>query len=180
MKTVYFVRHGETTANVDRVLAGSRTDTPLTTKGIEQAKITAEALRPINYDLLISSPLIRAHDTAKIIADIHAYNGPIVVSDLLLERDFGDATSKPYEEFGDAVEKGTVTGIEPLDDFASRAEAAIKWLNEQDADVMVVVSHGGFGQMFGTVLAGNNPQNFRDYHHLDNAEYYVLSIGPDL
>lgn len=177
MKTIYFVRHGETTANVERVLAGSRTNTPLTAKGIEQAVVTAEALRPVAYDLLISSPLVRARDTAQIIAEIHAYQGPIVESDLLLERDFGKATSKPYEEIGDAVETGNVEGLESLEDFALRAQASIRWLNEQDAEVMVVVSHGGFGQMFGTVLEGKNPQNFREYHHLDNAEYYVLTIG---
>lgn len=63
---VYLVRHGETAWNKARKLQG-QTDIPLNDYGIELAEITAKALEDINFDYVLSSPLIRAVQTADII-----------------------------------------------------------------------------------------------------------------
>lgn len=73
MKVVYFVRHGESRANVEKVFAGSRYDVPLTAAGLQQAKATG-MLRDKPIDIIVSSPLQRAKQTAKCIAEEIGYN----------------------------------------------------------------------------------------------------------
>ena len=60
------MRHGETNGNLRGVIQGW-TDEPLNDKGRKLAKITAQALRDIKFDVVISSPLQRAYETAQII-----------------------------------------------------------------------------------------------------------------
>ncbi len=64
---IYIIRHGQTELNSKRVLQG-RSDYPLNEIGIQQAKEAAEKLQGITFDTVYSSPLIRALQTAKIIA----------------------------------------------------------------------------------------------------------------
>ena len=63
---VYLIRHGETDWNSVRKLQG-QTDIRLNDYGIELAKLTAEGLKDVDFDLIYSSPLIRAVETAEII-----------------------------------------------------------------------------------------------------------------
>ena len=58
--TVYFVRHGETTANRDGILQGVSGDYPLTDQGEEQAIKTGLALQHVNWDAIFTSDLPRA------------------------------------------------------------------------------------------------------------------------
>lgn len=64
---IYFVRHGETKANRERLLFG-QLDLDLTEEGIKQAKHVAKKLSKVKTDLIISSPLKRAKHTTDIIA----------------------------------------------------------------------------------------------------------------
>jgi isoleucyl-tRNA synthetase len=66
----YFVmRHGETKANVNKVWdCDVNNHEPLTEHGIEQVKKSAESLKGIAFDLIISSPYERTKETAKIVA----------------------------------------------------------------------------------------------------------------
>lgn len=57
---VCFVRHGETTANRDRILQGVSGDYPLTDRGLAQARHAGEALRGREWHLVLSSDLNRA------------------------------------------------------------------------------------------------------------------------
>ena len=69
---IYFVRHGETKANVHRLLFGHM-NLDLTKNGIKQAKQAAKHLARAGlklaptFDYIISSPLKRTKHTAKII-----------------------------------------------------------------------------------------------------------------
>ena len=71
MKKIYFVRHGQTTWNVENKICGA-TDIPLTDFGHEQAVQTAHKLleQGITADEILYSPLIRAKDTAMHISEI--------------------------------------------------------------------------------------------------------------
>jgi probable phosphoglycerate mutase len=58
---VCFVRHGETTSNRDRILQGVTGDSPLTERGLKQARSAGEALRTQHaWDIILSSDLKRA------------------------------------------------------------------------------------------------------------------------
>ena len=63
---LYLVRHGETDWNKVKRIQG-QVDIPLNQFGKRLAEETAEGLRDIPFDLCISSPLSRAHETARII-----------------------------------------------------------------------------------------------------------------
>ena len=59
---IYFVRHGETIWNKEKKIQG-QSDIPLNEYGRELAYVTANALQDIPFDIVYSSPLIRAKET---------------------------------------------------------------------------------------------------------------------
>lgn len=65
-----------------------RKDSPLTEKGIKQANELAKRIKNINFNVIYSSPLGRAMETAKIIRAQR--NTPIIKDDRLMEIDLGD------------------------------------------------------------------------------------------
>lgn len=86
---IYLIRHGETDWNTVRLLQGA-TDIPLNQNGIEVAEITAEQLKDVPFDLIFTSPLSRARQTAEILR--RDRNIPIIEEARLREISFG-----PYE-----------------------------------------------------------------------------------
>ena len=67
---LFLVRHGSTEANERKpfVLQGSEIDTPLTTKGWQQAREVAAFLREVEFSAIYASPMIRAQQTASLCA----------------------------------------------------------------------------------------------------------------
>lgn len=63
---IYLIRHGVTDANKCKSLQG-RTDISLNEQGRELARVTAEGLKNIYFDIIFTSPLKRARETAEII-----------------------------------------------------------------------------------------------------------------
>ncbi len=82
----YFIRHGETDWNKEKRLQG-RTDIPLNDAGRQQARDALKKIIPLNLDLIVSSPLMRAKETALIINE--ALRLPLHFDDNLVERHFG-------------------------------------------------------------------------------------------
>lgn len=86
------VRHGETDFNKENRFVGT-TDQSLNKKGREQAKKTGEYLldwsikNQITYEVILTSPLKRCHETAKIINQF--FNIDVDKEDLLRERNYG-------------------------------------------------------------------------------------------
>ena len=66
---LYVVRHGQSESNMQGKWGGHY-NTPLTSKGSEQAKQLADELANINFEIIVSSSLIRARQTAEIITNI--------------------------------------------------------------------------------------------------------------
>ena len=90
IKTVVgILRHGQTDWNIDFRLQGV-TDIPLNETGIAQARDAAAVIDPADWDLILTSPLSRARDTAQIVAEVNGL-GDALVETLLLERSFGEA-----------------------------------------------------------------------------------------
>lgn len=83
---IYITRHGETQWNKKGMMQGWR-NSDLTEKGIENAKRLGESLKDINFDVIYSSPLDRAIDTAKCING--ESNTKIVLVESLKEMGFG-------------------------------------------------------------------------------------------
>lgn len=163
MKHLYFVRHGQSQANVDRVFAG-QFDTQLTALGIKQAKIAALKAKGLQIDHIISSPLSRAHDTAKIIAGAIGYPmDKIELNSLLMERGYGSAVGLPWDT---DIDLDGFADIETMDSVAERAHLAYNHIRILPYDTILVVGHGTFWQKFyaaihpGKVVTGaDEPDN---------------------
>lgn len=69
VNTLYFVRHGENRANLTREFSHRKIDYPLTDRGIEQARQTAAYFQDQGIAAIYASPLLRAAQTARIIAE---------------------------------------------------------------------------------------------------------------
>ena len=110
-KTVlYVVRHGESEGNINGDITGA--NPPLTARGRMQAHELAQSLLQLKIDAVYSSPLVRAHHTAQVIAD--SRNLPITISPQIKERYFGSLEGKKgdevrslYKQKYDAFEKAT-------------------------------------------------------------------------
>lgn len=93
---LYFARHGQTEMNLTSSLQ-SYSDgklSLLTQKGREQAHILGDHLQPVPFVHVYSSPLLRALETAAIVAP----HNEIMPLSGLRERSFGDLECKPYKE----------------------------------------------------------------------------------
>lgn len=171
MKTVYFVRHGESQSNIEGFYAGSRYDVPLTSKGLEQADRTAAQLKGKVPDLIVASPLLRAKTTAEHIAKKLGYKKEIVLEPLLKERDFGDASG---EKWGSAIEEqienGTVKDLETVEQLAERMQRLLDWFRDAPGETILAVGHGTAERMLQTVYLGKPAAAFLETRELDNTE----------
>ena len=84
---LYFARHGESEANVLRVVSNRGFQHPLTARGRDQAQALAEALERVTLTHLYSSPLQRAVETAEILAAAQGLS--FEINDALREYDCG-------------------------------------------------------------------------------------------
>src|SRR3990172_1726506 len=102
MTLLYLIRHGRSTWNAEGRVQG-QADAPLDDTGREQAQKLAQKLRDIGFEAFYSSPLSRASETAKIVAEPHDL--PITLDERLMERSFGDWTGKLAAEVDEEMKK---------------------------------------------------------------------------
>lgn len=92
MKVLILVRHGQVAANARGLLLG-RADPPLTETGYRQACALAKALpRPVR---VVSSPLLRARQTAAVLTGTREDCGDVEVDRRWIEMDYGDLDGQP-------------------------------------------------------------------------------------
>src|SRR3989344_1509261 len=150
MKTIYFVRHGESEANNLGLSAGSEFDTPLTDIGRKQAQKTGQDLKDKNIQLIVSSSQGRAIETAEIIARKIGYNPKeIVRNELFVERGMGIYSRGPDEKYLKAAASGESLheSVESVDDMHKRVTQGLKWLEGFKEQTILIVSHGGVSRI---------------------------------
>lgn len=153
MKRLYFIRHGESTFNSNHAWNGS-SDMPLTAKGRAQAKQAGmEAKKEgLVFDIIISSPLSRALDTAKIVASELGYpDDNIVISDRFVEREFGKLEGRRdlvagTKYFIDESAIDPYDGVEKLTDLQKRMDDFLAHLHTLPHDTILLIGHGGSGR----------------------------------
>lgn len=94
MLSLYFVRHGQTEWNEAKRIQG-RKDSPLTTKGLRDAKHLSDHLTHIDWTAIYSSPSKRTVKTAKIIKANHPKR--ILLKEDLLEMHLGKSEGETME-----------------------------------------------------------------------------------
>lgn len=140
----YFVRHGETEANRNQLLAGSGLDHPLTQNGHDQARKLARALRrhiPHPVHKIYVSNMTRARQTAGYLAEELTLQVQIVPD--LREWHLGEWEGKTFAEFGpQLIGDGEPAQGESRKSFYSRIERAWQGIHSH-TEPYVIVSHGG-------------------------------------
>ena len=97
MTTCLLVRHGQSQANVDGVLAG-HLDSTLTDEGLAQARRVAEALSGVPVRRIVTSPLSRCRATAEQIAALQPPPGAVDIEERLGEVRYGAWTGRTLQE----------------------------------------------------------------------------------
>jgi len=145
MGCLYFVRHGQTIWNAENKICGA-TDIALTQLGHEQAIKTGEQIKEqgIHVDELIYSPLVRAKDTAKHIADINGFS--MRVEERLREQNFGkyEGTARNGLEFKAAKSQfvNRYGNGESMLHLAQRIYNLLDEIVASDKTIMIVAHNG--------------------------------------
>jgi broad specificity phosphatase PhoE len=144
-----FLRHGESLGNAQSRWQG-QSDYPLTEKGLAQANALAERWKTENvkFDLVLSSPLGRARETAEIIAS--ALQVKVEFDSIWLERAIGEMEGLTAEEVSQKPRPPYITPYDSIGgdgegDWALylRAGQALHNLLKRPAGSYLIVSHGG-------------------------------------
>ena len=165
---IYITRHGESVWNVECKVQGA-TDTPLTEKGISQAHQLAKKIKEsgIKIDEILHSPLSRAADTAKIVAEENGL--PLTLEPRLIEQNFGEFEGHEWlkhpglfheskKQFacdyngGESMLRLGQRIYNLLDELKARSEAENK--------TFLLVTHGGIARMVHSYFYSESNEEF--------------------
>lgn len=162
-RTLVLARHAPTASASRHIIAGTL-DEPLSEAGRREVQSYADDHGPIEADLVISSPLSRALDTAERLSGLPRQQ--ILVWDDVRERDYGllqGITPSEVAAFRSSIHYISAGGIdhsfdppggETLDELRDRAEQVAKRLLDRDESRILVVSHQVILQQLAGVLLG--------------------------
>lgn len=172
---LYVVRHGETDFNVQDKYGGSM-DILLNDNGLHQAERLVEELVGIPFDVIVTSPLLRARQTTEVIKKV--INAPVIVVTQFAERNLGVFEGLTQEEvkalYPDLYERKCTrqlddapTGGETIRQFNNRITSALEKLKADYPDKKVLlVCHGFVSRMIN-----------RYYKNLSYDEMYGFMLG---
>ena len=157
---IYFVRHGQTDANMNKIIAGQQ-DVPLNEHGVEQAKETAVSLKDIKFDACFCSPLTRAKQTCAEILKYHKGLTPIY-DDRLKARNYGQVEGQPESainfnrwKVGADDQQTASLGIETIMDLYQRVADCFDEIRDQYSDKNVlVIAHSCIGRIAAAYFNG--------------------------
>ena len=181
---LYVTRHGETDYNVQGRYCGSL-DAPLNARGFEQARELADSLASLEFDVIVSSPLLRARQTAEVICK--ALSMPMAVIDEFAEINMGvyegltkEEIAAKYPYLWASLTKRPIDkapdGGETQREFDLRVAAGMEKLKAQYGENKVLlVCHGFVARVINRQMKG---LSFEEMHTfvLGNCEvvkYYI-------
>jgi uncharacterized phosphatase len=165
-KFIYFVRHGQSAANLEPVFQGP--DDPLTELGRKQAACAAEYLAQVHAEVILTSPMPRARETAGIIQGVctlpleehtlfREYRPPSSLSGRPKDLPEGKAFLEGQREhFEDPV--WHFEDEDNYHDLHTRAVEALTHLEQRAEQNMIVVTHAGFMRtLLVAMMTGGQP-----------------------
>lgn len=178
---ILFVRHGKSMANVAGTIGVP--SSPLVEEGFEQARTTGRDLRNQNVTTIVSSPFIRAKQTAEAIAGELGINlDEIIIIDELHERRMGELEGLPKErESLFFVENDTDLGFESQADLIARLTVAldkVKKIAAETPGTTVIVGHAASGLYLLQIAKGK--RKFADFEpsaQIGNAEFVEVGVA---
>lgn len=170
MKRLFFIRHGESEANAKDILA-SRNDFHLTDSGRRQARDIADKFCEENkLDLVVTSPLARAMETAD--PFVVKSSSPLIIRDEIIEQHLGRFSGMTYAELEaepeychdrtarwDWIPEG---GGESYRMIAARVNTYFEWLKTRPERMILTVTHAVTLRLIKAVLENTLPEYPRE------------------
>lgn len=154
-KHIYLVRHGQSRANAGGVFEGA--ESPLTEHGIQQAQMVAERFSRIPIEVVLTSHMVRAEHTGRIIAERNGVPVEVIEhagEQLRQKESYGvsklDAQFKKFEQsLWEAFKMGKDTeGAETFAQLHARAVHVQGALEHRPEQRIVLATHGNFLKFF--------------------------------
>ena len=150
---ICLVRHGETDWNKEGRLQG-QTDIPLNKTGRAQAASCADYLRGKNYEMIMTSPLLRAKQTANIIAE--KMDLPVLEMSEFMERSYGNVEGMTADERIALFPDGVFPNQESRECLTNRVLGGLQRIQqEQQAHKIILVAHGSVINAILAALSNN-------------------------
>ena len=188
MKTIYFIRHGESEGNIGPVRQDGFSS--LSEVGRGQASFMADRCANLPIDILVASTMTRAQETASII--VEKIEKEILSSDLFIER------RRPSVQTGKPKDNAEALGVdreiwnnfgstgyrhsdeENFEDLRDRARQALEFLAGRSEENIAVVTHGFFMHIvlayvvFRERLTGKECELFMRTFHMENTGLTII------
>ena len=191
--TIYIVRHGQTEANITRIIQGQLIDGPLNERGVAQAEAVGKRFQKIHVDAVYSSPLRRARQTAAAIRS-NITDAPYTELPDLMEMAWGVLEGQKFtgenKQFFDRLEEDwrqgrfdeSVEEGESINDVLERAIRVFDQLRvEADGKTIVVVTHGRFIRvLLSTILEGYSLEQMGPLLHKNTAVSKLRLLGKEV
>ena len=151
---IYLVRHGEVNHNLYKKY--STEDEDLNETGVKQAFTLREKIKDLDFDIIISSPLMRTTHTAKI---INLNNKEIIFDDRIKKRNPGSLNGQSmngtdreeYWNYYSEVKYGTSENIQ---EFFERVYSFLEELKSKEYKNVLIVAHSGVSKAFSGYFEG--------------------------
>lgn len=155
----FFVRHGQTDANVQNLLQG-QSDPQLNEQGKQEAEALQKKLADTSFSACFSSDLQRASETASII--IVGRPLEVVKDSRLRERSYGIFEMRPDKDYKEATQEELAT-VETKEALRKRIIDFLNYAAQSSyADNVLIVSHGGFMRHTLTYMLDLSPDRTAD------------------
>ena len=189
---LYFMRHGESTANLLGEFSNSGFKHPLTKVGVEQARTVARSLAGLAVERIYSSPVMRAVQTAQILSE--GLQAPLQITEALREWSVGiyEGTTDPVGWelhrqvqdlwFNHQQFDSRMPGGESFRDIQNRFRPFIEGLVSEGRDLhrsIILVSHGGLYTAMLPAVLKNVGLAFARRHGIPYTGYAVAETRPD-
>jgi len=181
---IIFARHGETVENKKGLIQGWLPG-KLTRKGKAQAKNLAARLIRKNIDVIYSSDLDRAYDTAKIIHNSRK-NVKLFKSKLLRERNYGifqgNLSHKlDWKKIDDEFYSRNIAKGETISRVRKRAEKFLDIIKKKYPDkTVLVVGHGFYGLILNSIIKNISLKESileGEHKNTDTREYFIEALS---
>ncbi len=140
LTTICLIRHGETDWNVEKRIQG-RSNIPLNERGVRQVREVHENIWNTKWDVIYSSPLDRAVQTAQIIHE--PFEIPFEIDDAFIEKSFGDVEGEPYDDVFSTYPDGIFPQAETDEEVVERVRVAFSEIvRKHKGEHILVVTHG--------------------------------------
>ena len=197
---IYLIRHGETYWNEHRLLQG-RSDIELNENGRTLAGETGMTLDQVDFNIIYSSPLIRAYETACLVRGHRSTQ--IIRDDRLMEISFGDYEGKdsrelfkntddPFHHFFERPELyHPAPNGESFEALCNRTKEFMQQVIEPLASSckrVMIVGHGAMNKSIEYYMLGRELKDYWEHGlqancsvfiaEYQNGEYHILDEGP--